>query len=780
MPPATRAIVLSLDPDHLDAVSRELLAAGLDAGVERVETPEALEQVLGAQAREVIVAGGAYPGSAPAAALRMARDRAGEALLFVVGGRDDAFRVECLGLGAYTYFFGDDVAGLGEIVREAVQRQRRLQQDPAEALLRLRKAVETSGEVIFMTEPDGMISYVNPEFTRVYGYSAGEVVGRTTPRILKGGTLQSEHYEKFWTRILNRESVRGTFVNKTRDGRLVDIEGSANPILDDRGVIIGFLAIQRDITARRRDEAALQKREEWFRALIENASDVITVLTGAGEFEYVSPSVKRVLGYDAETLVGRRVAEFVHPDEVRDVVAAVQDAQSAPGGYISKELRFKDRAGEWRHLEAVGRRVVDESGATRVIVNARDVTDRKHAEEAQSRSLAEHRALEDQFRQAQKMEAVGRLAGGVAHDFNNLLTAILGYTDLLHDDLRGDAPAQERLQEVRFAAERAAALTRQLLAFSRKQPLHLNVLDLNEVVASTGNMLRRLLGEDVSLVTLLGPDLGRVKADRGQIEQVLMNLAVNARDAMPEGGQLTIGTADRVVEEATYPADRSMRPGPYVTLTVTDTGTGMDAETKSHLFEPFFTTKERGKGTGLGLATVYGIVKQNRGHVWVDSEPGRGSSFRIFLPRTDELPDAYAPERVRPSIPAGREIVLLAEDDDNVRKMARTALNRRGYTVLTASSGEEALRVARDHPGAIDILITDMVMPGMNGVRLVERVTELRPGIKVLYTSGYTDSHVLTEALRLKPGAFLPKPFTPDLLERAVRRCLDGSTPAAS
>ena len=510
---------------------------------------------------------------------------------------------------------------------------------------------------------------------------------------------------------------------------------------------------------RKRAEEALARSETTYRSLVEDSPFGIFRSTPDGRLLAVNPALVSILGYDSE-------AELLQKNMAADVyVDAAQRAR-----LLDEVVKLDSLTGEslWRRKDA---KTITVRHTARVV---RDAAGRVDYFNVLVEDITERKLLEAQLRQAQKMEAVGRLAGGIAHDFNNLLTAILGSADLLLDTLSPDAPEREDLDEIRKAANRAADLTRQLLAFSRQQVLAPQVLDMNALVANLEKLLRRLIGEDVELRTVLAPDLGAVRADPGQLEQVIVNLAVNSRDAMPQGGQLTIETANVEFDEAYAAEHFPAEPGSYVLLAVTDTGTGMDAQTKSHIFEPFFTTKEKGKGTGLGLATVYGIVKQSDGYIWVYSEPGHGTSFMIYLPR---VPDAPGPVRpaFEPSASArGSETVLAVEDDEMVRALIRRMLETRGYTVLLASHGDEALRLLERHPGCIDLLMTDVVMPGMSGRDLADRVAELRPSIKVLYLSGYTDDAIVRHGV-LEPGiAFLQKPFTADRLARRVREVLRG------
>jgi two-component system, cell cycle sensor histidine kinase and response regulator CckA len=459
----------------------------------------------------------------------------------------------------------------------------------------------------------------------------------------------------------------------------------------------------------------------------------------------------------------------VHPDDRAALAEALRPVLAGEQEYCQQQARYLTSAGAVRWVDVHARaprrphdRTAD-GAAARSAGAAGTLTD-----------VTERTQLEEQLRQAQKMEAVGRLAGGVAHDFNNLLTAIKGYGGLLMEALHPSDVRRADVQEINKAADRAAALTRQLLAFSRKQVLKPVVLDLNDVVADMESMLRRLIGEDVRLATGLSSDLGAVRADRGQLEQVLMNLVINARDAMPGGGALTVETANVDVRRRFVDRQLSVDPGHYVMLAVRDTGCGMDEETQQHIFEPFFTTKGVG-GTGLGLATVYGIVRQSGGFVRVESAPGVGTTIAVHLPRTADAPATG--ERVPSPAPplAGRGTVLLCEDESAVRALARRVLEGQGYTVIEAAHGAAALAVAAAHAAEITLLVTDVVMPEMGGRELAEQLTAARPGLRVLYMSGYTDGDILRRGLAREGRAFLQKPFTPEDLARKVQAVLTAS-----
>ncbi|MBI3662326.1 MAG: response regulator [Acidobacteria bacterium] len=510
---------------------------------------------------------------------------------------------------------------------------------------------------------------------------------------------------------------------------------------------------------RQRAEEALRESEERYRSLVIATSQIIWTTNPEGEMLEPFRSWQEFTGQSAEEARGHGWLDAIHPDDRERVLKTCEEAERT-GVPIQSEYQLRRHDGVYRHLSCRAVPVRTKGGSIREWVGAcSDVTERI--------------TLEAQLRQSQKMDAIGQLAGGVAHDFNNLLGVILGRTELALQNLAADSPMRGELEEVFLAGERAAALTGQLLAFSRRQAIQPTILNLNTVVGDVDKMLRRLIGEDIGLVTVLAPALWKIKADRGQIEQVVMNLAVNARDAMPGGGKLTIETRNAELDSQYVNAHAAVPPGQYVLLAVTDTGTGMDDATKASIFEPFFTTKEKGRGAGLGLATVYGIVKQSGGHIWVYSEPGQGTTFKIYFPRAEDALAAPAPARAAVSAPRGTETILVAEDEEAIRTLTCEFLQLSGYAALGAASPAEALLLAERHEGRIPLLVTDVVMPGMSGRDLAKRVKQLRPEIKILFVSGYPDQAIVRHGVLDGGISFLPKPFSRYDLLRTVRDILD-------
>jgi hypothetical protein len=510
-------------------------------------------------------------------------------------------------------------------------------------------------------------------------------------------------------------------------------------------------------------DLALKASEEKYRLLFDaNPNPMWVYAPETLAFLTVNEAAIRLYGYTKDEFLAMTIKEIRPPE---DVPVLVEKLAHLPG-------QIGDSDGPWRHRRKDGTAFDVE------IVSSAIVFGDTPARLVMAADVSEKKKLEAQLVQAQKMEAIGRLAGGVAHDFNNLLGVITGYSELLYKNLQSTGAGHNRLKQIQKAAERAAGLTRQLLAFSRKEVVQPKVLDLNEVVTDIEKMLHRLIGEDVHLVTKLGRDLGRVQADRGQVDQILMNLAVNARDAMPDGGNLWIETSNATLDDAYLRTHADVRPGPFVLLSVSDTGHGMDAETLSHIFEPFFTTKGD-KGTGLGLATVFGIAKQNKGHVSAYSEPKRGTTFRVYLPRVDATETSSARTPETPAPPRGTETVLLVEDSDSLRPMIHEILEAAGYAVLDSGDPAEAVGRVGSHHGPLDLVLTDVIMPGMSGPELVRAVQATRPDVKVLFMSGYTNDAIGRQGV-LDPGVhLLQKPFSTGALLESVRSVLDERPPTA-
>jgi len=649
----------------------------------------------------------------------------------------------------------------------AVKHDRTLRRQADNALRRseerYRLLAENISDVIGLYDLGTNAVYVSPSVQQLRGYTPAEMIARPMMDQLAPGSrdlamrvFQEEMEMERSGRADPARSRTVEFEVLCKDGTTVWTESKLTAVRDSSGSLTGFVAVSRDITERKRVEETLRNTSQTLRTLIDASVLAIVALDRDGRVTLWNNAATRMFGWSAQEVLGRPF-----PAVPEDRRAEFEDGRvrSQAGEDVVYETQRRRKDGSLVDVLRSSAAIFDPQGelaGTMAILV--DITERKQ--------------LEEQLRQAVKMEGIGRLAGGIAHDFNNLLTVIGGRSYILLSQLPAGHAMRRDLLLIQQTGDRAAALTRQLLAFSRKQMLAPAVIDLNEIVSGMRALLERVLGEDVDLIMDLDPSLGHVSADPGQLEQVILNMAVNARDAMPEGGQLTLETRHLDVDPPYARQKVELAPGPYEVLSISDTGVGMDAATVARVFEPFFTTKAVGKGTGLGLATAYGIVKQSGGHITVHSEPGSGATFRIYLPRTESSESAsLAVEET--AARRGTEVVLLAEDDINLRALTRDILASNGYTVLESQDVEDALRIAERQDGTIQLLLTDVVMPRMSGRVLAEAVKRFRPDVKVLYMSGYTDNAIVHHGV-LDPGtALLQKPFSPAALARKVREVLD-------
>jgi len=764
-----RVLLVADDEDDALLVVHALDICGWDVSWERVATRAAMSAALDRGSFDLIVSD-----------YRMPRFRASEALaLWSERGLDNPFLVvsstiveeqaaELLKAGAGGVFRKDRLAGFCSSVRSALAKAEarrtggRTERERDEAVRRLPSlaaAIEQAAEGVLITDASGRIEYVNPAAARIAGYSPEELLGQN-PRLLKSGVHAPAFYEQMWDTLRAGRVWQGDITNRRQDGALTVVRTTIAPVRDETGTIGHFIALQQDVTDRR-------KKDEMLRRLqfaIEHTRDGFLWLAADGRILYANDAVCERLGYSRDELLRLGIANILPSLRGEAWPAHWHSVKAAGSATVGGRVHPKE--GTPIEVEVSVSHVVFE-GSEFECAFIRDISDRRRAE-------AEHRALEERFRQCQKLEALGRLAGGIAHDFNNLLGVISGHGELMRRELDEADPSRVRLEQILEAADRAAALTHQLLAFSRKQVLRPRVLELNRVVSDMRSMLGRLIGEDIALVTRLDPDLGNVLADVGQIEQVIMNLAVNARDAMPDGGTLTIETSNAELDADCAARHPPVKAGRYVRLAVSDTGTGMDAEVQARLFEPFFTTKGPGQGTGLGLSTAYGIVKQSEGYIWLYSEVGVGATFRIDLPRVDAEPELKGDDTPVP-LARGGETVLLVEDEKALRELLRETLEVNGYTVLVAGNAEEGLRSAAEHDRPIHLLVTDVVLPGPSGRKLADELSRTRPQTKVLYISGYTDEAIIRHGI-FGPGVpFLSKPFSSEVLLRTITELLGRS-----
>jgi PAS domain S-box-containing protein len=617
--------------------------------------------------------------------------------------------------------------------------------------------VEYSADAILSKTVDGIVTSWNKGAERLYGYTATEIIGQSVSVL-----YPSDSADVLAAILQNIRSGRPLAsyeaVRVAKGGARVWVSLTISPIYSPTGVIVGAASVAHDITERKAAEDARARLVE----ILEATPDLVGITDPEGRLFYLNPAGRSMVGVEQDVDISTHLIAEFHPNPTAYGVVAEGISTAVRTGAWSGETELASADGRIMNVSQIILAHKGPDGALSYVSTiARDITERKR--------------LERQFLQAQKMEVVGHLAGGVAHDFNNLLTVIIGFGELSRDELPETSPVRRDIDEVLRAAHSASALTRRLLAFSRRQMIQPQILDLDATVQGMKTMLRRLIGEDIKFVVRSSDELGMVNADRGQVEQVVMNLVVNARDAMPTGGHLTIETANAYLDEVYATLHPGATPGAHVMLAIGDTGCGMDEGVRARLFEPFFTTKELGRGTGLGLSTVYGIVKQNGGSIWVYSEPGAGTTFKVYFPRASASHSDVTETDIRPQNLDGVETILIVEDQAEVRAVARQTLQRHGYTVIEAAHGQEAIEQLEVHPTAIDLLLTDVVLPGMSGRQVAEELQRRKPDLRVLYMSGYTDDTITRHGVLDRSLAFLEKPFTADGLLQKIRSTLGPS-----
>jgi len=662
-------------------------------------------------------------------------------IVVLTGNRDERTALQALKLGAQDYLTKGEIEGrsLTRSIRYALERTR--SRETLRALnSRLLTLVEASPIAIVGVDLGGAITIWNAAAERMLGWQEKEMTG-TSFRL--AAASEERQFAHLRGRVLAGETVQGAeFSAAVRGGIQIHLQVAAAPVRGLEGEINGIVYLIEDITEIRKMRETLRRSEESYRDLFENANDIVCTFDLDSRFTATNKKAEQMLGYSSEELLGRDIVTLASEGGSGEILRTLFGA--AESVIAPREIELLTKAGETLPLEVSARVIFEDGRPTGIQGIFRDIRER--------------RKFEAQLQQASKMEALGRLAGGIAHDFNNLLTVITGYADLHLMALPRDSEMRKQVVPIITASYRAAELTRQLLAFSRQQIIRPRILDPGSIVKNLAVMMPRLIGETIDLVVRIDENIGRIKGDPSQIEQVVMNLAVNARDAMPRGGKLTIEVANASVSSMQDAKAFDAEPGEYVMIAVTDTGKGMDAATQSRIFEPFFSTKKAGEGTGLGLATVYGIVKQNLGFVWLQSEVGCGTTLKIYLPRifanvaTDNRQKARAPRK-------GKETILIVEDEENVRTLIKTALAGWGYGVLVAFNADQALSICAAHPGDIHLVISDLILPGMSGRELISRISQSRKDTKFLMMSGYPGS-TLAGHDELDPSMpFLQKPF---------------------
>jgi PAS domain S-box-containing protein len=765
---ALRILILEDVPMDAELVEYELGRAQVPYTTRCVNTREGFLAELAGFQPDLILSDYSVPGFDGMTALALARELAPSVpFVIVTGSVNEETAVGCMKAGATDYLLKSNLARIGPAIEGALARSRmRAEQSRAEAALQrseanLRAIFNNSLQCFVLVDGDGTIK----AFNRTADLWAERLLGR---RLGEGDLIQGfipQAVEGF-TRALSGELLVSELPIHDVEGKEHWFETTSAPVVDDEGKIIGVVLNARDVSERKMGEKALRESEARYRDLFDNASDLVCITTADGKFQYVNKAWNELVGYSDQELQRLRFDDVVHADSL-DLYRAICRRVQAGQTVDRVELVLLTSGGV--HLTLDGNLSATSSDGHPPMIRGiyRDITERKRVEE--------------QLRRAERMQSAGRLAGGVAHEVNNMMTGVLGFSHFLLKSLALDDPRRAEVQEIIKAGSRAADVTKQLLAFTRQQILRPEPLEINAVLAKMERMLRRSLGEEHQLVFSLSPDFGLIRADGAQFEQVLVNLLLNARDAMTGPGRVTIATAPATLDEvyAQRHADISIPPGDYVLLSVSDTGCGMDSVVQSRIFEPFFTTKPTGQGTGLGLSTAYGIVKQSGGFIWVYSEPAHGTTFKIYLPRATTA-EPVSEERTTRGVPAGgTETILVVEDEEMVRSLACRGLRSLGYTVLEAANGTQALRMIAEGVRPIHLVVSDVVMPEMGGRELGQRLALLEPSLLILYMSGYTGEDVVRRGLLDAGSPFLQKPFSTEALGRKTREMLDAFTTGA-
>jgi len=766
-----RILILEDVAADAELVERTLREAGIEFTSRRVDNRDDFLKQLEDFSPDVILSDYMMPQFTGLEALALVKERyPAIPLIIVTGSINEETAVECMNRGAADYLIKENLARLGPAVERTLENKRtREEKERAEASIirsarQWRTSFDSISDTVCLLDLQGTVQRCNKAFRNLADKPFQEIIGRSCYEVMHGSSEPIEDCPLIRMRDSRRREERELSLNDRWFNVTVD------PLLDEEGNLTGAVHVMSDITERREAEEEIRISQEAFaeerdllNSLLDNVPDQIWIKDTNSKFIRTNKATALWFGLsDPEQAVGKTDFDFFTEEHANIAYEDEQELIRSGKAVVGKEEKetWPDREDTWVSTTKVPLR--NPNGDIIGIIGI-------------SRDITEHKKLEEQFLQSQKMEAVGRLAGGVAHDFNNMMTVVIGYSELLLSKLKREEVEYKCVEGIMNAGKRSASLTHRLLAFSRKQVFQPRVANLNALVTDLEKMLKRLIGEDIELQLNLDSKLGAVRVDPSQVDQIIMNLAVNARDAMPRGGKIDIETANVELDDEYCRLHMSVQPGPYVMLAVSDTGIGMDKETQSRIFEPFFSTKEEGKGTGLGLSTVYGIVKQSKGNIWVYTEPGQGTTFKIYLPRIEEATEARKQEEASEKTFRGTETILLVEDEEMVRDLAHQALLEMGYTVLAASNGVEALQICERHKGPIHLILTDVVMPIMSGRELAEASNRWYPGLKVIYMSGYTDRSVIRNGM-LEPGvSFVQKPFTPLSLTKKVREVLDAS-----